>query len=89
MTVVVAPASVGRTGGRAGERVDVVDAGVKSDMRGLVPQGRLFCWSGSLGLVSSVITLQGNAIAHRAFAGRSQALPPPGSGSDSCGRCCR
>jgi len=31
------------------ERVDVVDAGVKSDLicAGWVPQDGLFCWSGS------------------------------------------
>lgn len=39
MTVVVAPASFDRTG-PVGERVDVVDAVVKSDIRGLVTAGR-------------------------------------------------
>lgn len=40
MTVVVAPASVDRIGAWVGERVDVVDAGVKSDIRGLATAGR-------------------------------------------------
>jgi hypothetical protein len=89
MTVVVAPASVGRTGAVLAS-VSMLSTRVSSLIcAGCYRKDGLFCWSGSLGLVSSVITLQSNAIAHRAFAGRSQALPPPGSGSDSCGRCCR
>ena len=48
MTVVVAPASFDRTG-PVGERVDVVDAVVKYNIAGWLPQDGLFCWSGIAG----------------------------------------
>lgn len=63
----------------------IVDAGVKSDMRGLVTAGRTVLLERIACLASSVIMLQATGFAHRAFAGRSQALPPSGLGSDSCG----
>ena len=63
----------------------IVDAGVKSDMRGLATAGRTVLLERIAGLASSVITLPGNGIAHRAFAGRSQALPPSGFRSDNYG----
>jgi hypothetical protein len=50
---------------------------------GWLPQDGLFCWSRSRGLASSVIVLKSNGIAHRAFAGRFPALPPPGFSSHS------
>ncbi len=67
----MASASVGRAEILTGERVDVVDAGIKSDMRGLVTAGRTVLLERIACLVSSVITLLGDGIAHRAFAGRS------------------
>jgi hypothetical protein len=56
----VASASVGRVEPLAGERVDgVVDAGVKSDIRGLVTAGRTVLLERIAGLVSSVINVAG------------------------------
>ena len=54
----------------------LVDAGVKSDMRGLVTAGRTVLLERIACLTSSVILLPGNMITHSSVAGRSQALPP-------------
>ena len=63
-----------------------VDAGVKSDMRGLGTAGRTVLLEWIAGLEIERNRLQCRVIAHRAFAGHSQALPsPPGYCSDNQG----
>ncbi len=58
-----------------GERV-VIDASLSLICAGWSPQERTLLLERTAGLESSVTGLQDKRIAHRAFAGRSQALPP-------------